>query len=48
MKKRVLEKNWHLEVSTRKKKLSFKDRILYRVEKWTGHRLFDYKNYRII
>jgi hypothetical protein len=48
MKTRILEKNWNLEVSLRKKKLSFKDRILYRVEKWTGKRLFDYKNYRII
>lgn len=48
MQKRIAEKNWEAKLDTRKKKFSFKDALLYRVEKWTGKRLFAYKNYRII
>lgn len=48
MQKRLAEKNWQLEVAPGRKKMSFKDRLLYAIEKWTGKRLFDYKNYRII
>jgi hypothetical protein len=48
MQKRIAEKNWQLEIGPEKKKLSLKDRLLYWIEKWTGRRLFDYRNYRII
>lgn len=48
MQKRIAEKNWQLEVTPGRKKMSFKDRLLYRIEKWTGKRLFDYRNYKII
>ncbi len=48
MQTRIAEKNWDAHFDTRKKRFSFKDRILYRVEKLTGKRLFAYKNYRII
>jgi glycosyltransferase involved in cell wall biosynthesis len=45
MQKRIAEKNWEMNFDTRKKKFSFKDRILYRFEKWTGIRMFNFRNY---
>lgn len=46
--KRILEKNWHLELDISKKHFSLKNRLLYYVEKWTGVRLFNFKSYKII
>jgi len=48
MQKRIEEKNWDAKFNTRKKNFSFKDSILYRIEKLTGKRLFAYKNYKVI
>lgn len=48
MQKRIGEKNWDIPFDLSRKKLSFKDSILYFIEKKTGKRHFDYKNYRII
>ncbi|MBK7562618.1 MAG: glycosyltransferase family 2 protein [Chitinophagaceae bacterium] len=48
MQKRVGEKNWQADFDVRLKNFSAKDRLLYRIEKLTGKRLFDYRNYRII
>lgn len=48
MKKRIAEKNWEIDMDISKKHFSFKDRILYWIEKKTGIRLFDFKNYRKI
>ena len=48
MNKRVAEKNWQADFDVRRKRFSSKDRLLYRIEKLTGKRLFDYRNYRII
>jgi hypothetical protein len=48
MHKRIAAKNWQIDLSTTKKKFSFKDWLLYRFEKLTGMRLFNYKNYRKI
>ncbi len=48
MQKRIAEKNWDARFDTSKKNFSFKDGILYRIEKLTGKRLFAYKNYKII
>ncbi len=48
MQKRINEKNWDVTLDISKKKFSFKDRLLYYFEKRTGHRLFEFKNYRII
>lgn len=45
---RIAEKNWQADFDTSKKRFSFKDLLLYRIEKLTGKRLFDYKNYKII
>ncbi|MBL7725628.1 MAG: glycosyltransferase family 2 protein [Chitinophagaceae bacterium] len=48
MQKRISEKNWEATFDLSRKNLSVKDRFLYKIEKVTGHRLFDYRNYRII
>ncbi len=48
MQQRIAKKNWVVNQDIRKKKFSFKDRLLYWVEKKTGKRLFDFRNYKII
>ena len=48
MLQRIKDKNWQIEFDLTKKKLSFKDWLLYKIEKLTGKRLFNYRNYRVI
>jgi hypothetical protein len=48
MKNRIAEKNWTADLDITKKKLSPKEKILYWIEKKTGKRLFDFKNYKVI
>ncbi len=48
MQQRIKEKNWQINFDLSKKNIGFKDRFLYKIEKLTGKRIFNYKNYRII
>lgn len=48
MKDRIEKMNWKLDLDLTKKRFSFKDALLYRFEKLTGLRPFDFRNYRII
>lgn len=48
MQKRIAANNWDIHFDLGRKNMSLKDLLLYRIEKWTGKRLFDYRNYRII
>lgn len=48
MKDRISKKNWDIQLDLSKKKLSFKDRMLYAFEKITGIRPFDFRNYKKI
>lgn len=48
MQNRIAAKNWNVELDINQKKFSFKNRILYWIEKTTGHRLFDFRNYKKI
>ena len=48
MHQRIKDKNWQIDFDLAKKKLSFKDWLLYKIEKLTGKRLFNYRNYRVI
>jgi hypothetical protein len=48
MKDRIMQKNWQVNFDVKRKRFSFKDKLLYRFEKLTGKRLFDYRNYKII
>lgn len=47
MHERIRRLNWKMEVDLSKTNLKFKYRILYKIEKWLGIRLFEYSNYRI-
>jgi len=48
MKERIAQKNWQVNFDVKRKRFSFKDKLLYRLEKLTGKRLFDYRSYRIV
>lgn len=48
MHERINNQNWKIELDISKKHFSFKERLLYYIEKTTGKRLFDYKNYKIL
>ena len=48
MLERIKEKNWQVDFDVKRKRFSFRNNILYRIEKLTGRRLFEYRNYRII
>ena len=48
MKSRIENMDWVFYYDTRQNKLSLKNKILHFVEKQTGKRLFEYRNYRVI
>jgi hypothetical protein len=48
MQKRISEKNWDFIFDLRLKKLSLRDKILMTIEKLTGWRIGEYKNYKIL
>jgi len=48
IRERIERKNWTFEHDISKKNLKGKRKILYHIEKLTGKRLFEYKNYKII
>lgn len=45
MQERIARKNWHFEYDASKSRMKFKHRVLHWLEKVTGKRLFEYKNY---
>lgn len=42
------KKDWNFNYNPSKSNMQFKDRILNTIEKLTGYRLFEYKNYKLI
>lgn len=48
MQERIARLNWQMDVDTDKINMKFKYKLLYRIEKILGIRLFEYKNYKII
>lgn len=48
MQARVRRQDWDFEFDVSQKKFGFKDRILWEIEKATGKRLFEYRNYKLI
>lgn len=48
MKERIARKNWDFEFDPTRKKLSPKVRFLHFIEKKTGYRIGEYKNYKLI
>lgn len=45
---RIAQKHWEVNADLSKKRLSAKDKLLYRFEKITGIRPFEFRNYRIV
>jgi hypothetical protein len=48
MQDRIRKQNWKVDLDLSKKKFSFTDNLLYRFEKLTGIRPFDFRNYKVI
>ena len=48
MKKRIREKNWQFDHDISHNQYTFKDQISQLVEKMTGRRIWEYRNYRIV
>lgn len=48
MEERLKRMHWNFEYDLSKKKFDFKNRLLYFIERFTGKRLFEYKNYKEI
>jgi hypothetical protein len=48
MKTRIQQKNWKFDFDPTKKKLSLKSRLKQWVERNTGWRIGEYKNYKLI
>ena len=48
MREKIHRKNWDISLDVQQKKFSLKERLLYWIEKKTGKRLFDFRNYKII
>ena len=44
----IRRKNWHFSADISKKQFTLKGWLLYWVEKYTGRRLFEYRNYKVI
>jgi hypothetical protein len=48
MLKRISQQNWDFKFDITKKKLGWKNKLKMTIEKWTGYRIGEYKNYKII
>ena len=47
MKEVISKQNWSFKYDPSKSNMSFRDKILYKIEKRFNYRLFEYKNYKI-
>ena len=45
---RIKRLNWQFDVDLKKINMKLKYRILYKIEKWFGVRLFEFRNYKIL
>ena len=48
MKQRIVKKNWQVVLDTGDRKFSPKGKLLFWIEKMTGKRLFEFKNYKLL
>ena len=44
----IAKKNWHFVYDPSKSEISFRHRVLNKFEEWTGYRIGEYKNYKLI
>ena len=48
MQARIAAMDWDFEFDARKKRLPFKEKLLAAIERLTGRRLFEFRNYRLV
>ncbi|MCY1722493.1 hypothetical protein OU798_19240 [Prolixibacteraceae bacterium Z1-6] len=48
MRERINRLNWEVDVDLKKVNMKLKYRVLYKIEKWFGVRLFEYRNYKVL
>ncbi|HRX10950.1 MAG TPA: hypothetical protein P5210_04840 [Draconibacterium sp.] len=48
MLERIKRLNWQVDIDLNKINMNLKYRILYKIEKWFGVRLFEYRNYKLL
>ena len=48
MQERIKRLHWQVNVDLKKTHMKFKYKVLYRIEKWFGVRLFEYRNYKLL
>ena len=48
MQELIAQKNWHFSADISRKRFTLKGWLLYWIEKYTGKRLFEYRNYHIL
>lgn len=48
IRERIKKMNWQFDMDISRKNMDFWAKILYYIEKWTGYRPGEYKNYRIL
>ncbi|GAA4373479.1 glycosyltransferase family 2 protein [Hymenobacter koreensis] len=48
MQERVARQNWKVDIDVTRKRFKLKNRVLHWVEKLTGKRFFEYRNYRLV
>ncbi len=48
MKEIIAAKDWDFEYDPARSNMSFKDRIMFQLNRWTGKRLFEFENYKLI
>jgi glycosyltransferase involved in cell wall biosynthesis len=48
MNDRIRKMDWEFQFDTGKRKMKLKDSLLFYIEKYTGKRLFEYRNYRLL
>lgn len=48
MKEIIAAKDWEFDYDPSRSNMSFKDKILFTLNKWTGKRLFEFQNYKLI
>jgi hypothetical protein len=46
--KRIAQKSWDFNFDASKNKFKLKDKIKMTIERWTGHRLGEFKNYEVL
>ncbi|WP_311136288.1 glycosyltransferase family 2 protein [Hymenobacter cellulosivorans] len=48
MQRRITRLNWQVDIDVTQKRFSLKNKVLYWIEKTTGKRLFEFKNYQLL